>query len=40
MDALRYAFQDVKLFHPEREDGITHTASGGITKKDLNGGWI
>lgn len=40
MDALRYAFQDVKLFHPEREDGVSYTASSGITQRDINGGWI
>ena len=40
MDALRYAFQDVKFFHPDREDGVKKTANGGITKNDINGGWI
>ncbi len=40
MDALRYAFEDIKLFHPEREDIVTHTANSGITRKDINGGWI
>ncbi len=40
MDALRYAFQDVKFFHPEREDGVKKTANSGITGNDINGGWI
>ncbi len=40
MDALRYAFQDVKFFHPEATDGIKQTANSGITGKDINGGWI
>lgn len=39
MDALRYAFEDVKLFHPERDKGIKATANSGITEKDINGGW-
>ena len=40
MDALRYAFQDVKFFHPEREDGVKQTANSGISSKDISGGWI
>ena len=37
-DALRYAFEDVKFFHPEKTQP---SRSGGveITDRDLNGGW-
>ncbi len=37
-DALRYAFEDVKFFHPDRAQA---KRSGGveITGRDLNGGW-
>lgn len=39
-DAMRYAFCDVKFFHPEktRENQLQGYTSG-ITGKDLNGGW-
>ncbi len=38
-DALRYAFEDVKHFHPCRESEKTPDYPSGITKSDLNGGW-
>ena len=37
-DALRYAFADVKLFHPKKDDEYT-AVSHGITAKDLSKGW-
>ncbi|MBQ8202703.1 MAG: PBSX family phage terminase large subunit [Clostridia bacterium] len=37
-DALRYAFFDVKFFHPE-EDEEKRVEEGGITAKDFNKGW-
>ena len=37
-DALRYAFEDVKFFKPQKKKSITETF-GSITGKDLNGGW-
>lgn len=37
-DALRYAFEDVKHFHP-RPDEEAPTARPDITESDLNGGW-
>ena len=37
-DALRYAFEDVKYFHPQKER-VRETGSQGISGKDLNGGW-
>lgn len=37
-DALRYAFEDVKHFHP-RPDEETSTVHPDITESDLNGGW-
>ncbi len=37
-DALRYAFEDVKFFHPERTDSSRDTVSE-IAGTDLNGGW-
>ena len=38
-DALRYAFEDVKHFHPNRENGKAAEDPSGITKSDINGGW-
>ena len=38
-DALRYAFEDVKFFHPEREVQPAREDLKGITRNDLNGGW-
>ncbi len=40
MDAMRYAFFDVKSFHPDRIVGGNVGIASGITKKDLTGGWI
>lgn len=37
-DALRYAFEDVKYFHPDRV-GRFRSGEVEITGKDLNGGW-
>ncbi len=37
-DALRYAFEDVKFFHPER-DKPRRPDRVEITGRDLNGGW-
>jgi len=37
-DALRYAFEDVKFFHPKEYKSITQ-AAGSITGEDLKGGW-
>ncbi len=39
MDALRYAFEDVRFFHPEREKKTPSPLPGGIAKNDFNGGW-
>ncbi len=39
MDALRYAFEDVKHFKPCPQEEPPHTASSGITVNDLKGGW-
>jgi hypothetical protein len=37
-DALRYAFEDVKFFHPQKEkQRVVDTEN--ISGKDLNGGW-
>ncbi len=38
MDALRYAFYDVRFFHPERPKN-TQTNAIGITNRDFQGGW-
>lgn len=38
-DALRYAFEDVRFFHPEKENFAAYTANGGINKNDFSGGW-
>lgn len=38
MDALRYAFYDVRFFHPERPKN-TQTNAIGITNQDFQGGW-
>ena len=38
-DALRYAFEDVKFFHPNKEQSPWEAYSSGITKSDFNGGW-
>lgn len=37
-DALRYAFEDVKFFHPRKQKNREDTVSS-ITGADLNGGW-
>ena len=37
-DALRYAFEDVKFFKPQKQKGFKET-TGTITGEDLNGGW-
>jgi phage terminase large subunit len=37
-DALRYAFEDVKFFKPEKPNGRRMTQSE-ISKNDINGGW-
>ena len=38
-DALRYAFEDVKRFHPRRESGEEPDYRPDITESDFNGGW-
>ena len=38
-DALRYAFEDVRFFHPEREEAIARNSDSGIFRNDFNGGW-
>ncbi len=38
-DALRYAFCDVKFFHPEREREAAGTETYGIIEGDFKGGW-
>ena len=38
-DALRYAFEDIKFFHPNKEQSAGEAYSSGITKSDFNGGW-
>ena len=38
-DALRYAFEDVKRFHPKPEDGDEPYYRPDITESDFNGGW-
>lgn len=38
-DALRYAFEDVKRFHPQPENGDGHYYRPDITESDFNGGW-
>ena len=37
-DALRYAFEDLKFFHPNASTK-RNTVSGIITARDINGGW-
>ena len=37
-DALRYAFEDVKFFHPQKENQQAVNTEN-ISGKDLNGGW-
>ncbi len=37
-DALRYAFEDVKFFNPQKESKCC-VATGDITENDFNGGW-
>lgn len=37
-DALRYAFEDVRFFHPEKEQTRNYRPSA-IGGKDFNGGW-
>ena len=39
-DALRYAFADVKFFHPQKEQREDTAVSSGITPNDLNKGWF
>ena len=38
-DAFRYAFEDVRFFHPEKEDSAKRRHYEEIGAKDLNGGW-
>lgn len=38
-DALRYAFEDVKRFHPQPENGDGDYHRPDITESDINGGW-
>lgn len=38
-DALRYAFEDVKHFHPTKETGTPIIYNSGISRTDINGGW-
>ena len=38
-DALRYAFEDVKYFHPDKDGKKPQKYSTGITKNDFSGGW-
>ena len=37
-DAMRYAFEDVKFFHPKKQNK-KEEQDGFITSADLNGGW-
>lgn len=39
MDALRYAFVDVKFFHPERDTKPQRPDRNNITAEDFIGGW-
>ena len=38
-DAFRYAFEDVRFFHPEKMSSAPQRPYGEIGAKDLNGGW-
>ena len=38
-DALRYAFCDVKFFHPDSQNEPENKVISGITQKDFKGGW-
>jgi phage terminase large subunit len=38
-DALRYAFCDVKFFHPDNQNEPENKIVSGITQKDFKGGW-
>ncbi|MBQ9965311.1 MAG: PBSX family phage terminase large subunit [Clostridia bacterium] len=38
-DALRYAFCDVKFFHPDKNYEPEALISSGITRRDFKGGW-
>ncbi len=38
-DAMRYAFYDVRYFHPEKGNADSGGYSSGISRGDLNGGW-
>lgn len=38
-DALRYAFEDVKSYHPGVGNALFTGYNAGITKNDMNGGW-
>lgn len=39
MDALRYAFEDVKFFHPESDSKPRRADRNNITAEDFIGGW-
>ena len=39
MDALRYAFVDVKNFRPDKYEKLTKGVGLGITNNDLKGEW-
>jgi len=38
-DAMRYAFEDVKHFHPQKEDEDKEEKRAAISGSDLTGGW-
>ncbi len=40
MDAMRYAFFDVKNFHPEQKTEKIQTVSLDLSRNDFKGGWI
>ncbi len=39
MDALRYAFQDVKFFRPQKDKADSGITDPAISSADFNGGW-
>jgi hypothetical protein len=39
MDALRYAFEDVKFFKPQKGGAKDRGSTPVISGTDLNGGW-
>ena len=39
MDALRYAFQDVKFFRPQKDNADSGITDPAISSADFNGGW-